>query len=694
MATRFPSPLSVAITLISLGLGNTTLAQDANQKSTRSADQTALEYVNVYGEQGETNTATKLDLTIFETPQTVTAVSRAQMDDFLLTKANDVLDYTPGVTVEEVETHRTYYTARGFDIVNFQYDGVGTPFAFGLVQGQSDTAIYDKVEVVKGAAGLVTGLANPSATINFVRKRPNEALQASARASVNEWNGYRLDGDASGALAEGVRGRVVVATEDGESYLDRLEESTNLFYGVLEFDLSEATLLTVGHSYDNNEADGILWGALPLNYADGKQTNYDVSTSSATDWAFRNTEENQSFVELQHRITDRWTAKAVYSYTDTDIESELFYVAGSPNRDETGLSAYTGRYLNGVKRDMLDISISGFVEAAGRDHEVVLGYNRADVEITGAGFVNFATGYPTLGADWAEGNTPRPDFVDDNGGSDVEQEHRAFYAATRISVTDQLSALLGTRRADYEQTGQNYGADARQQADKSVPFYGLTYQLTDKLMAYGSYSEVFSPQVFVDPQLRPLGPIEGESTEVGVKMSFNNESAILTLAAFQSEIENYGVYVGDHPNGTATYDPRHQESEGYEVELSGQFSEGLNLAAGYTYVNVEDATGGDVPYIPEHMIKASAAYRIPGMPKLKIGGVVKWQEHTTTPTDSAEQDGYAVLDLLVSYQLTDKITAAINIDNVTDEKYLNSLYWDQGYYGAPRNVELSVTWQL
>jgi len=265
------------------------------------------------------------------------------MDDFLLDKANEVLDYTPGVTVEEVETHRTYYTARGFDIVNFQYDGVGTPFAFGLVQGQSDTAVYQKIEVVKGAAGLITGLANPSATITYVRTRPTEDLQANARASVNEWNGYRLDGAVSGRLGDGVRGRVVVASEDTESYLDRHEDSTNLFYGVLEFDLSEETLLTVGHSYDLNEAGGILWGALPLSYSDGTPTDYEVSTSSAPDWSFRDTEQQQTFVELKHQLSDKWMLSGIYTKTDTDIESELFYIEGSPNPDESGPSAYTAR---------------------------------------------------------------------------------------------------------------------------------------------------------------------------------------------------------------------------------------------------------------------------------------------------------------------------------------------------------------
>lgn len=660
------------------------------------AEKGQMEEMVVYGEQGSTDTATKLDLTIFDTPQTVTAISRVQMDDFLLDKANQVLDYTPGVTVEEVETHRTYYTARGFDIVNFQYDGVGTPFAFGLIQGQSDTAIYEKIEVVKGAAGLITGLANPSATINFVRKRPTEELQASARATVNEWDGYRLDGDVSGSLSNSVRGRVVVATEDTDSYLDRLEESTQLFYGVLEFDLGDKTLLTIGHSYDKNAADGILWGALPLVYTNGRPTDYDVSTSSSADWSFRDTEENKTFVELTHQLTDQWSLNATYSLTKTDIESELFYVDGTPAPDESGLSAYTGRYLNGVDRDMLDLYVSGYVNVAGRDHQLVAGYNQADVEITGASYLDLTNGYPVLGTDWAQGNSPYPNFVDHDpvyGVSKVEQDHQSFYVATRISITDELSALVGARRAEYEQRGDSYGGDATQDADETVPYYGVTYQLTDTLMAYGSYSEVFSPQVFVDPQLNPLGPIEGESSEVGLKASFNDERAVLTLAVFESEIGNYGVYVGDDAStGVATYDPRTQESEGYEIEISGQLTENLNVSAGYTYVDIQDANDEEVAYIPEQTLKASAAYLLPAVPELKIAGVLKWQDDITTATGTSEQDSYALLDLVFQYQFTDQVSAAINIDNVTDEKYLKSLYWEQAYYGAPRNVKLSIGW--
>ena len=109
MASYTTLSLRAAVALVSFGMTTTVVAQNAgDQKVAAKRDTTPVEYVHVYGEQGKTTTATNLNLSLFETPQTVTAISRSQMDDFLLDKANEVLDYTPGVTVEEVETHRTY----------------------------------------------------------------------------------------------------------------------------------------------------------------------------------------------------------------------------------------------------------------------------------------------------------------------------------------------------------------------------------------------------------------------------------------------------------------------------------------------------------------------------------------------------------------------------------------------------------
>ena len=653
--------------------------------------------VVVYGEKGKTDTATKLDLTVFETPQTVTAISRVQMDDFALDKVNDVLDYTPGVTVEEVETDRTYYTARGFDIVNFQYDGVGVPFTYGINLGQQDTAIYEKVEVVKGAAGLITGLANPSATINFVRKRPTDNLQMDARVSANEWQGYRLDGDVSGRLIGSVRGRLVVATEDSESYLDRHEIHSDVLYGVIEADLTEKTLLTVGHSYDSNQSDGVLWGALPLLYVDGTPTDYAVSTSNAPDWTFADTVQNQSFVELKQALGERWMLTAIYTRTHTDYSSELFYTYGDLQLDETGLTGSASGYTSDEDQSVYDIFISGDFGFAGRNHQLVVGYNLAEISNIEASFYDSVNGSPALGADWADGTTPRPHLVEHdsvNDSSDLTQTQKSLYVATRLNLSDRLSALVGARRAEVKQRGFSYGGRADTDAAKTVPYYGATFRITETLMAYGSYSEVFTQQTFVNDQFQPLGATAGDSAELGLKLGFNDQRGVLTLSTFKSTHSNLGEFVGrDETTGTAFYEAREFKSKGYELELSGEFLDGLNISAGITKLDLQDNDGAEVrPYVPDTLVKMSASYRIPSLPTLRVGGVIKWQDDITTADGRARQDDYALLDLALHYGVTSSLSLALNMENVTDEKYYNSLYWDQAFYGAPRNLQASLRW--
>lgn len=179
---------------------------------------------------GSMSTATKLDLSIRETPQSVSVISRTQLDDFHLTTLNDALQNAPGITVERAETDRTYYTARGFDITNFQEDAMGIPLYWGLSTGDTDTSIYDRIEVVRGADGLMAGVGNPSATINKVRKRPTRDFQAAAALSAGSWDDYRIEGDVSGALTEGVRGRTVIAQQNKQSYLNDYAKDLGVGY--------------------------------------------------------------------------------------------------------------------------------------------------------------------------------------------------------------------------------------------------------------------------------------------------------------------------------------------------------------------------------------------------------------------------------------------------------------------------------
>ena len=136
------------------------------------------------------NTATGLTLSPRETPQSVSVVTRQQIEDQGLRDTGAILASAPGNSVSRSDSNRFAFSSRGFDIDNFQFDGLNSPILSLWNYGATDidSAIYDRVEIVRGATGLMTGSGNPSAAVNFIRKKPLREFALSGSASAGSWN--------------------------------------------------------------------------------------------------------------------------------------------------------------------------------------------------------------------------------------------------------------------------------------------------------------------------------------------------------------------------------------------------------------------------------------------------------------------------------------------------------------------------
>lgn len=649
----------------------------------------------------KSRSATGLNLSLRETPQTVSVVTRSQMDDFKLNSVNDALAATSGIIVEKVETDRTYYTARGFDVTNFMVDGVGMPMTHGQVDGDLDTAIYDRIDAVYGANGLATGTGYPSASINFVRKRPTRDFAASAGLKVGSWNRTRLDGDISAPLnADGsVRARLVVARDTGKSYVDRYSHDKTVFYGVIEADLSDSTRLALGHTQQENKAQGAMWGALPLAYSNGTPTSYPVSTSTAANWSYWNTTVRSSFAELTQELGGGWTGKAVYTHTERPNEGALFYAYGQPNASTgLGLYSYPSLYAMKNKQDVLDLSASGQYTLAGRQHELNLGLGqaRADIsEVSNYG-VGIGTALPAL-ENWT-GEYPIPSFTASVDGSTFKEDRRSAYAATRLNASDRLKLIGGLRHTSSEVAGKAYGVSRAVNASRTTPYAGAVYDLTPTLSAYGSYAEIFNPQHHVDAGGAALKPVEGNSVEVGLKSEFFDRKGNASVALFRSEQRNLAEAAGTI-GATTYYRGIDAISEGLQADVSGQLSPRLQAGLGYTQLILKDPQGREArTYVPRQLLRLTSTYRVPGMEQLKVGGNLSWQRDTYARYNGAEirQQAYALLNLMARYDFSRKLNATVNLNNVSDQKYVGSLMWassnGQGTYGAPRNASVALNW--
>lgn len=722
--SRIPQPAFRRKALFSAIVCATLPAVVAAQDS----EPTALEAISVTAERsqassestgsytsGATTTSLKMELGHRETPQAVTVVTRQQMDDFAQNDINDVLEGTTGVTVESVETDRTYYTSRGFDINNFQYDGVGLPAVYDNVQGELDTAFFDRVEVVRGANGLMSGTGNPSATVNFIRKRPTADTNASVAVTGGSWDKKRIVGDLSGSVSESgaVRGRVVAGYEDKDSYLDRYSNEKQMFYGVLEADLTDTTLLTLGHSIQTSDTDSPLWGALPLFYTDGTATDYARSTSTASDWSYWDNTQHNSFVELQQELAGGWRAKGTVFRLENDSESELFYQYGTPDAEtEEGLLAYPSQYDLNVEQWVVDTYATGPFNLGNRTHELVLGASWSRSETVDESRYGQGIGNPLPPLNEWDGNYPRPAFDNGVAGSDWTDRETATYAAARWSLTDSLTAITGVRLTWLDSKGESYGLTKETSYDAvDTPYAGLIYDLNDDHSVYASYTEIFTPQTELDVNRDRLDPIDGVNYELGLKSEFLQDRVNTTVALFQTEQQNVAEAVGTFPG---TQDAFYRgvdgvESQGVELEFVGDVTDRIQLFAGYTYVDIEDSDGNSAKsFVPEHLAQLRGTWKVPGIEGLKLGSKVRWQSSisqeqgvaTAGPNAGAtivtEQDSYAVLDLMASYDFARDWNATLNVNNVTDEKYIESLKKfgtsAQGFYGEPANASLTVSW--
>ena len=657
-----------------------------------------------------TASATRLDTSLRETPQSISVITRQQLDDFRILSVNDALSYATGIKVEQFETDRTEYTARGLNITNFQIDGLTTPISFsGTNYGDLDIAIYDRVEVLRGANGLLTGTGNPSAAINFVRKRPTKDFEAKVDLSAGSWDNRRLDVDVSGALNKdgSVRGRLVAAHQDRNSYLDRYSTQRNVVYGVIEADLTESTNIAIGHTYQQNNSDGNNFGSLPLLYSDGSKRRYKVSDSTAPDWSNRDVDTNISFAELTHYFSNDWKVKGQLTHKEVSSKGRHHYIDGSEDRT-TGLITYASFpyvYDFATKDNVADVYASGPFELAGRKHELVVGATWSKTYMkeysrTGSTIYNPLINNVYVSSFDAIGDFPEPTFGPESKSSDYKSTTTNIYTAAKLNPTDDLKVTVGGSLLRYDLEGTSYGTpqDAKEK-NKFTPYVGAVYDLNDIHSLYASYTGIYRPQVETNAGNRPLAPLKGKNYEAGVKSEWLNKKLNSSFALFRTEQENQAQAVGT--TGTRTiYEGIEATTKGYEFDVSGEITDNLNINAGYTrLMSIKGDQDRNVnPFVPRHLAHVTTVYKVPFVQNLKVGASLNWQNDTYVDIGAVryEQDSYATLNLMANYKIDDHWNAAVNLYNVTDEKYLSSLRYafaGQAFYAAPLNGLATLTWK-
>ncbi len=651
------------------------------------------------------DTATRMPLTMRETPQAMSVLTQRFLNDFTVQNANDALNNATGLTVQRVETNRTYISARGFDVSTYQYDGIGLPFSQGTQIGDIDTAVYDNIQVLRGANGLLSSTGNPGATVNYVRKRATKEFQASIQGTSGSWNKRRVVGDVSGSpLKSGrVRGRLIAVYENGDSYLDRFSQEKTTVYGTVEADITKSTLLRLGYSWEQNDPNSSMWGALPLNNSDGSPTHYSRSTSTAARYAYMNNRDSQMFGDLTQKIGDNWTLRLYGTEHIMETDGHMFYVYGQPDKQTgLGLKSYPSKYNGQEKQWIGDFSALGKFHIAGQVQQLVIGGNTASganrqYSLYGAGI---GTALPFLEG-W-NGNYAEPAY--DAGASNARFNYvrQSFYTALRLGITRDLHLFGGVNLSHASSTGQSYGVQSKYNVTQPTPYTGLTYDFLKNYTFYISYGKIFNPQTELDVNHRILSPVQGDNLEGGVKASWFNNRLNVSLTGYHVRQNHLADSAGYLATGEAYYRAINAQSAGAEFDISGQITPHLQVMAGGSLLKLYDDQNHPVrTYVPRQTLHGAVTWDVPWVKHLRVGANLTWQGRTrqTYSLDSgmsvtAKQRNYALLNLMVHYDMGKHWQLTGNFNNVTNHKYWTSLYWSQSYYGAPFNGTVTLTHQF
>lgn len=646
----------------------------------------------------------KVPLKPRELPQSASVIDHERLEQQNLFSLDEAMQQATGVTVQPFQLLTTAYYVRGFKVDSFELDGV--PALLGnTASSPQDMAIYERVEILRGSNGLLHGTGNPAATVNLVRKRPQREFAASTTLSAGRWDRYRAEVDVGGPLSASgnVRGRAVAAYEDRDYFYDVADQGTRLLYGVTEFDLSPDTLLTVGAQYQHIDSITNMAG-VPM-AKDGSNLGLSRDTYLDVDWDRFKWDTYRAFGSLEQQLGGGWKGKVSAEYQDAD--SRLRY-AGSfgaidPQTGDGGQLTGAAYKFKSIQRS-LDANLNGPVRLFGLTHELLGGvtYAQGETRQDTARFLNLPN-TPVNVYRWDPHGVPRPQIGQYTSPGTTTTTQKGLYALGRIKLAEPLTLVVGGRESWWD---QDTPATRFKPGRQFTPYGGLIWDFARDWSWYVSYAEVYQPQA--DRQTwnsEPLSPVEGKTYETGIKGELADGRLNLSLAAFRIDLENNPQEDPDHPgppNNPFYISGGKVRSQGFELEGTGYLTPYWSLSAGYTYTSTEylkdsqnDSGTRYSTFTPRHLLRLWSNYDLPWQDRRwSAGGGLQAQSDYSVDYRgvSMRQGGYALVNMRLGYKIDEHWTAAVNVNNLFDRTYYQSLSnpnWNNRY-GEPRSFNVSL----
>ncbi|OLU27460.1 TonB-dependent siderophore receptor [Pseudomonas sp. PA15(2017)] len=670
--------------------------------------------------------STKTSKALAQTAQSVSVVTREQIERQGALTAADAMRYSPGVLTNPYgNTHRYDYLAiRGINdgsVDNITIDGLksmGDPGSYSSLQ--IDPYFIERIDILKGPSSVLYGRSNPGGLAAISTKRP--AFTQSGRVDLSYGNNARksLGFDVTGPLNENVAYRVVGLAKDADAQADHVTETRYALMPSLALNLSDDTFMTL-YAYLQDDPNGGYHGSLPasgiLYKRDGRRLSSGFFEGDPGVEEFTRTQQMVGY-EVEHRFNDTWSARQNFRYVDARVSNSQIWASGYLS--DTSNELYRG-YSGGQERLhawIVDNMLQADFATGAAQHTLVLGldyqYSKNKIADQRDNSILQPPGSvtPIDVFDPVYGNNPLTSITPVTDAL-RRQKQTGLYVQDLVEI-DNWNLSFGLRQDWYDVSidDEISGKDANQ-GEKLSGHVGVLYAFDNGISPYVSYSTSFNPTSNYSSGAQILDPTTGEQWEAGLKFQPPGTDDLYALSFFNLEMEN--LYAKENSLVTDSFYKGVGGIRSRGVELEARFKpvDNLQLIASYTYTDVSysksyfvndgaavvDAKGNTPPQTPERMASLWADYRFSdgALAGLTVGAGARYVGQSEgSELNNFDVPSYTLFDASIGYDLSQVglsgTSLQLTANNLTDEYYVASCYSAVAcYLGEERTLTATVT---
>ncbi len=710
-------------------------SQRAEQREAVKGEAVQLETVIVEGQfdtrydNSQASSGTKTDTALIDTAQSISVISREQLDDLGSLTLQEALRYSAGVRSDAygLDSRVDSVFVRGASPIQY-VDGLRQLFGY-YNNTRPDPYVLERIEVVKGPASVLYGQGTTGGIVALTSKRPQADGAGELRLEYGEYDRRQVSFDGTGGIAgDQLMARLVALKRESDTQVDYVSDDRWVLAPSITFAPSDTFKWTLLGNFQKDNG-GATTAFLPWSGTIYDNPNGKIPTSRFTsepDFDRYDTEQKSVTSLIEWQLNDALTLRQNLRYSDSSADYRTLFPNVYVNLDPT--DPHNPYFPDPQQRRVLRIATITESDAkawlsdhqahlrwsfAGVEHQLLVGVealgSKIDEVYGQSSVAQIAAQLLTGGFDLYDPVYGRPFAVPATAARPRQTvQQTGVYFQDQLRFGDGWVGTLGVRR-DWAETEQN---DVRNRDAQTSLRAGLLYHAAIGLAPYVSYSESFQPTPGAGEPAQgqtvgaPFEPQLGRQWEAGLRYELPGGMGLLSLAAFDIEEKNR-LSPGSNP----AYNIQLGESriKGAEFEAQTTLFRTLDLIASLTWLDagsfedVPDADTGEtvreeskLASVPERMASLWARWRfsIFGLPGFSVGAGARHTGGTTDESGSIEIPEVTLFDAMASWE-SRHWRVQVNGSNLEDETVIATcLERGDCFYGARRNVVGSLTYRF